>query len=65
MINTLIKWQVFKMIKENLNMDKYLIGIDVGTTGAKAMILNKEGKIYGKGYGEYPCKNTEFAKLNK
>ncbi|WP_160316121.1 hypothetical protein [Acetobacterium bakii] len=46
-------------------MDKYLIGIDVGTTGAKAMILNKEGKIYGKGYGEYPCKNTEFAKLNK
>ncbi|MBI4856096.1 MAG: hypothetical protein HY818_05070 [Acetobacterium woodii] len=36
-------------------MGKYLIGIDVGTTGTKAMILDKEGKIYGKGYGEYPC----------
>ncbi|KNZ42863.1 FGGY-family carbohydrate kinase [Acetobacterium bakii] len=36
-------------------MGKYLIGVDVGTTGTKAMILNKEGKIFGTGYGEYPC----------
>lgn len=36
-------------------MDKYLIGVDVGTTGTKAMILNREGKIFGTGYGEYPC----------
>ena len=36
-------------------MGKYLIGIDVGTTGTKAMILDKKGQIYGKGYGEYPC----------
>ncbi|MGL4606584.1 MAG: FGGY-family carbohydrate kinase [Eubacteriaceae bacterium] len=36
-------------------MGKYLMGIDVGTTGTKAMILDKKGKIYGTGYGEYPC----------
>jgi len=36
-------------------MGKYLMGIDVGTTGTKAMVLNKDGKIFGKGYGEYPC----------
>lgn len=36
-------------------MGNYLIGVDVGTTGTKAMILDRQGKIYGKGYGEYPC----------
>ena len=36
-------------------MKKYLLGVDVGTTGSKAMILDLEGNIVGSGYGEYPC----------
>ena len=36
-------------------MKKYLIGVDVGTTGSKAMVLDLKGNVIGKGYGEYPC----------
>ncbi len=36
-------------------MKKYLVGVDVGTTGSKAMILDLKGNVIGKGYGEYPC----------
>jgi xylulokinase len=36
-------------------MKKYLIGVDVGTTGSKAMVLDLEGNVIGSGYGEYPC----------
>jgi xylulokinase len=36
-------------------MKKYLIGVDVGTTGAKAMVLDLEGNVIGGGYGEYGC----------
>jgi len=35
-------------------MKKYLIGVDVGTTGAKAMVVDLQGNVIGKGYGEYP-----------
>lgn len=31
----------------------YIIGIDVGTTGTKALVVDEKGKIYGKGYMEY------------
>ena len=33
----------------------YLVGLDVGTTGAKAMVLDLTGKIISSGYREYPC----------
>ena len=36
-------------------MKKYLVGIDVGTTGAKTIIFNLKGEIVGNGYKEYPC----------
>ena len=29
------------------------IGLDVGTTGTKAIVMDDKGKIYGKGYQEY------------
>lgn len=34
---------------------RYLCGIDVGTTGAKTMIFDFEGKVYGNAYREYGC----------
>jgi xylulokinase len=34
-------------------MGKYVVGIDVGTTGSKAMVMDLNGKIVGKGYREY------------
>ncbi|BES64264.1 xylulokinase [Gottschalkiaceae bacterium SANA] len=35
-------------------MEKYVAGIDVGTTGVKVMILDLKGNIAGKAYQEYP-----------
>ncbi|MDR2780656.1 MAG: hypothetical protein LBB28_05980, partial [Synergistaceae bacterium] len=34
-------------------MGKYVMGIDVGTTGSKAMVIDLKGNIIGKGYREY------------
>lgn len=34
-------------------MNRYVIGIDVGTTGSKAMVVDLQGNIIGKGYREY------------
>lgn len=34
---------------------KYLAGIDIGTTGAKAIIFDLQGAVLGSGYREYPC----------
>jgi xylulokinase len=31
-----------------------LIGLDVGTTGCKAIVVNLEGKVLGEAYREYP-----------
>jgi len=36
-------------------MEKYLLGIDVGTTGTKAMIFALSGEAIGTGYEEYIC----------
>ena len=36
-------------------MNKYLCGIDVGTTGAKTMIFDLQGNIIGGAYREYTC----------
>ena len=36
-------------------MEKYLLGIDVGTTGTKAMIFSLAGEALGTGYEEYIC----------
>ncbi|MGL6195982.1 MAG: FGGY family carbohydrate kinase, partial [Thermoguttaceae bacterium] len=34
---------------------QYLLGIDLGTTGAKAVILSINGEVLGQGYYEYNC----------
>lgn len=36
-------------------MRKYLLGLDVGTTGVKAMVVGTDGEIISSGYREYPC----------
>lgn len=36
-------------------MSKYLMGVDVGTTGAKAMVMTPDGKVVSTGYREYEC----------
>jgi len=35
--------------------EKYLVGIDIGTTGSKVAIFNLYGKILSTGYREYTC----------
>ena len=35
--------------------NKYLVGIDVGTTGTKTIIFDCEGQIVSVGYTEYAC----------
>lgn len=34
-------------------MEHYIAAIDVGTTGAKAMIIGTDGSVAGQGYREY------------
>lgn len=34
-------------------MGKYVMGIDIGTTGSKAMVVDLKGNILGSGYREY------------
>lgn len=31
----------------------YVIGLDIGTTGTKALIVNDDGEVYGRGYKGY------------
>lgn len=38
-----------------MNGSLYLAGLDIGTTGVKALITNTEGRIVGMAYREYPC----------
>ncbi len=33
----------------------YLLGVDIGTTGAKGIVFDLEGKIISSGYYEYAC----------
>lgn len=35
-------------------MKKYVMGIDVGTTGSKAMVVDLKGNIIGQSYKDYP-----------
>ncbi len=35
--------------------NKYLLGVDSGTTGVKAKIYDLDGKVMAQGYREYPC----------
>ena len=35
--------------------EKYLVGIDIGTTGSKVAIIDLNGKILSSGYREYTC----------
>ena len=34
-------------------MSRYVVGVDVGTTGSKAMVFDLKGNVLGKGYREY------------
>lgn len=36
-------------------MDKYLVGIDGGTTGCKTIVFDLDGNMIGSDYREYPC----------
>lgn len=36
-------------------MEKYILGVDVGTTGSKAIIFNLKGEKISSGYNEYHC----------
>lgn len=36
---------------------KYLLGIDVGTTGTKALLFRQDGKLIGQAYRGYPMHN--------
>ena len=36
-------------------MNRWLIGIDVGTTGTKSMLFSDSGRIVARAYAEYPC----------
>jgi xylulokinase len=42
-------------LKQMAAAKKYIVGIDVGTTGAKTIIFNLRGEIVGNGYVEYNC----------
>jgi len=37
-------------------MNKYIVGVDAGTTGTTVMIIDLQGNVIGAGYREYPCK---------
>ena len=37
-------------------MSNYVMGIDIGTTGAKSMVVDLDGNVIGKGYREYPVR---------
>lgn len=39
--------------------EAYLIGLDVGTTGCKAMVFDQDGRQYGRGYREYAVISKE------
>lgn len=43
----------------------YLIGLDVGTTGTKAALLDENGKIIAKGYMEYELDTGEGGKVEQ
>lgn len=36
-------------------MNKYLCGIDIGTTGAKTMVFDLQGRVLSSAYREYGC----------
>ena len=41
-------------------MANYVAGIDIGTTGAKTMILDLKGNVLGKAYREYPLRHEHL-----
>ncbi|MDR1077120.1 MAG: hypothetical protein LBL55_00345 [Propionibacteriaceae bacterium] len=40
-------------------MSSYVLAVDIGTTGAKAMVVTVDGRIKGAGYAEYPLQYPE------
>ena len=38
---------------------QYVIGLDVGTTGTKAVVCDGNGRVYGKSYREYDLHFTQ------
>ena len=46
-------------------MERYLIGIDVGTTGTKSMLLSEHGEIIAHAYCEYPCQTPATGRVEQ
>lgn len=40
--------------------ERYVMGLDVGTTGTKALVLDSSGSIVGQGYQEYALQTSGF-----
>ena len=38
-----------------MNSKDIVAGLDIGTTGVKALIVDTAGRVLGLGYREYPC----------
>ncbi len=45
--------------------NKYLAGIDIGTTGSKSAIFDLEGNIAGSSYHEYECSYPNLIGSNR
>ena len=43
----------------NSSSSKYLLGIDVGTTGTKALLFRQDGVLLGQAYRGYPLSNPK------
>lgn len=43
----------------NKRTAKYLLGIDVGTTGTKALLFREDGQLMGQSYRGYPMSNPK------
>lgn len=44
---------------------KYLLGIDVGTTGTKTLLFDTEGKMLGRAYRSYPLSTLQLVLASK
>ena len=46
-------------------MDRYLIGIDVGTTGTKSMLFSESGRIISHAYADYPSQTPGTGRVEQ
>ena len=46
-------------------MNRYVIGIDVGTTGTKSMLFAETGRIVAHAYADYPCQTPQTGRVEQ